>query len=195
MTVDVRSTEELPRTGPDLAPVDHAAPIAAEGVKRRGSGRWFRVLLTLIAVGFLTLFVVIPAANVFAQAFRNGVGAYKAVFYPAAVDQGRVGAIHARLAEIETMPLSQRRKVREEQRALQKEEGEILAPAERAKKNWSAVRMTMGIAAVVVPLNMLFGVAAAWAVTKFHFKGRSLLVSMIDLPFSVSPVIAGLIFV
>jgi ABC-type sulfate transport system permease subunit len=55
--------------------------------------------------------------------------------------------------------------------------------------------MTMGIAAVVVPLNMLFGIAAAWAVTKFRFKGRSLLVSVIDLPFSVSPVIAGLIFV
>jgi len=53
----------------------------------------------------------------------------------------------------------------------------------------------MGVAAVVVPLNMLFGIAAAWAVTKFHFEGRSLLVSVIDLPFSVSPVIAGLIFV
>jgi ABC-type sulfate transport system permease subunit len=175
--------------------VDGATESARAGLRRRGSGRWFRVLLTLIAVGFLTLFVVIPAANVFAQAFRNGAGAYKDVFYPAAVDQARLDAIHGRLAEIDALPLSQRRKVRDEQRTLQREESDILAPAERAKKNWSAVRMTAGIAAVVVPLNMLFGIAAAWAVTKFRFKGRSLLVSVIDLPFSVSPVIAGLIFV
>jgi sulfate transport system permease protein len=53
----------------------------------------------------------------------------------------------------------------------------------------------MGIAAVVVPLNIVFGLAAAWSVTKFRFKGRSLLITLIDLPFSVSPVIAGLIFV
>src|SRR3954466_9326413 len=85
------------------------APARGE-FRRRGSGRWFRGLLTLIAVGFLTLFVVIPAGNVFAEAFRNGVGAYKAVFYPPAVDQQRMAAIHARLAEIEAMPLSQRRK-------------------------------------------------------------------------------------
>src|SRR5438046_745608 len=109
---------------------------ARAGLRRRGSGRWFRVLLTLIAVGFLTLFVVIPAGNVFAQAFRNGVGAYKAVFYPAPVDQARLESIHARLTEIDALPLSQRRKVRDEQRALQREESEILAPAERAKKNW-----------------------------------------------------------
>jgi ABC-type sulfate transport system permease subunit len=195
MTVDVEPTRELSQMGPDLAPVDHAAPVAAEGVKRRGSGRWFRMLLTLIAVGFLTLFVVIPAANVFREAFSNGVGAYRAVFFPPAVDQAKMDGIRARLKAIDDMPLSQRRRIREEQRALQHEESEMLAPAERARKNWSAVRMTMGIAAVVVPLNMLFGIAAAWAVTKFRFKGRSLLVSLIDLPFSVSPVIAGLIFV
>src|SRR3954453_503696 len=89
------------------------APARGE-LRRRGGGRGFRVLLTLIAVGFLTLFVVIPAGNVFAEAFRNGAGAYKAVFYPAAVDQARIEAIHARLTEIDAMPLSQRRKVRDE---------------------------------------------------------------------------------
>jgi ABC-type sulfate transport system permease subunit len=153
------------------------------------------VLLTLIAVGFLTLLVVVPAANVFAEAFRNGVGAYRDVFFPPPVDQGRLAQIRERLDAIGEMPLSQRRAVRQEQRALRHEESAMLAPGERARKNWSAVRMTLGIAAVVVPLNMLFGIAAAWAVTKFRFKGRSLLVSVIDLPFSVSPVIAGLIFV
>ena len=140
-----------------MAPVDHAAPVAAEGVKRRGSGRWFRVLLTLIAVGFLTLFVVIPAANVFREAFSNGVGAYRAVFFPPAVDQSKLNGIRARLKAIDDLPLSQRRKIRDEQRALQHEESEMLGPGERARHNWSAVRMTMGIAAVVVPLNMLFG--------------------------------------
>ena len=65
----------------------------------------------------------------------------------------------------------------------------------QAEKNWSAISMTLGITAVAVPINVLFGVAAAWAITKFRFKGRSLLVSLIDLPFSVSPVVSGLVFV
>src|SRR2546430_13913419 len=55
--------------------------------------------------------------------------------------------------------------------------------------------MTLGIAAFVVLLNMFFGIGAAWAITNFRFRGRSLLVSVIDLPFSVSPVVAGLVFV
>ena len=59
----------------------------------------------------------------------------------------------------------------------------------------SAIGLTVGIAAAVVPLNTAFGVAAAWALAKFRFKGRSLLLSLVDLPFAVSPVIAGLIFV
>ncbi len=59
----------------------------------------------------------------------------------------------------------------------------------------SAVTLTLTAAAISVPLNTLFGVAAAWAVTKFRFKGRALLVSLIDLPFAVSPVIAGLVWV
>lgn len=59
----------------------------------------------------------------------------------------------------------------------------------------SAIRLTLLSTACAVPLNMLFGVAAAWAITKFEFRGKSLLITLIDLPFAVSPVIAGLIYV
>jgi sulfate transport system permease protein len=59
----------------------------------------------------------------------------------------------------------------------------------------AAVWLTLGVTAVAVPLNTAFGVAAAWAIAKFRFKGRSLLLSLVDLPFAVSPVIAGLIFI
>jgi sulfate transport system permease protein len=60
---------------------------------------------------------------------------------------------------------------------------------------WAAVRLTLLAAAIAVPANVAFGVAAAWAVAKFDFRGKSLLVTLIDLPFSVSPVVAGLIYV
>ena len=59
----------------------------------------------------------------------------------------------------------------------------------------AAVRLTLIAAAISVPLNLVFGVTAAWAITKFKFRGKQLLITLIDLPFSVSPVIAGLIFV
>ncbi len=59
----------------------------------------------------------------------------------------------------------------------------------------SAIRLTALTTAIAVPLNAIFGVTAAWAVTKFDFRGKSLLVSLIDLPFTVSPVVAGLLFV
>ena len=59
----------------------------------------------------------------------------------------------------------------------------------------SAVRLTLLAAAIAVPLNLVFGVAAAWAIAKFDFRGKHLLITFIDLPFSVSPVIAGLIYV
>jgi sulfate transport system permease protein len=59
----------------------------------------------------------------------------------------------------------------------------------------SAIRLTLIIAAIVVPLNLVFGVAAAWAIAKFEFRGKSLLITLIDLPFSVSPVVAGLVYV
>jgi len=59
----------------------------------------------------------------------------------------------------------------------------------------AAIRLTLLVAVIAVPLNCLFGLAAAWAVTKFQFPGKALLVTLIDLPFSVSPVISGLVFV
>ena len=59
----------------------------------------------------------------------------------------------------------------------------------------AAIRLTLLIAAIAVPLNMVFGIAASWAITKFQFPGKALLITLIDLPFSVSPVVSGLIFV
>ena len=59
----------------------------------------------------------------------------------------------------------------------------------------SAMKLTFIAAAIAVPLNLVFGVAAAWAITKFNFTGKSILITLIDLPFAVSPVIAGLIYV
>ena len=59
----------------------------------------------------------------------------------------------------------------------------------------AAIKLTMLTALVTVPLNTVFGIAAAWAITRFEFKGKSFLTTLIDLPFSVSPVISGIIFV
>ena len=60
---------------------------------------------------------------------------------------------------------------------------------------WSSIRLTLLVAAMVVPLNLVFGVAASWAMARFTFRGKALLGALIDLPFAVSPVIAGLIYV
>ena len=60
---------------------------------------------------------------------------------------------------------------------------------------WSAIKLTLLTAAIAVPLNLVFGVAAAWAIAKFEFRGKNILLTLIDLPFSVSPVISGLIYV
>ncbi|PKP84122.1 MAG: sulfate ABC transporter permease subunit CysW [Alphaproteobacteria bacterium HGW-Alphaproteobacteria-2] len=59
----------------------------------------------------------------------------------------------------------------------------------------SAIRLTLIVAAIAVPLNAVFGIAAAWAITKFDFRGKAFLITLIDLPFSVSPVVAGLALV
>jgi sulfate transport system permease protein len=59
----------------------------------------------------------------------------------------------------------------------------------------AAIRLTLLTAAIVVPVNTIFGICASWAIAKFEFKGKSLLITLIDLPFAVSPVIAGLVFV
>jgi sulfate transport system permease protein len=60
---------------------------------------------------------------------------------------------------------------------------------------WAAVKLTLTVAAIAVPCNLVFGVAAAWAIAKFEFRGKSTLITLIDLPFAVSPVIAGLMFI
>ena len=59
----------------------------------------------------------------------------------------------------------------------------------------AAIKLTLTAAAVAVPLNLIFGLAAAWAIAKFEFRGKNLLITLIDLPFSVSPVVSGLIYV
>src|SRR5436190_1269545 len=61
--------------------------------------------------------------------------------------------------------------------------------------SWAAIRLTLLVAGISVPLNVVFGLAAAWAIAKFEFRGKSLLITLIDLPFSVSPVVAGLMFI
>jgi sulfate transport system permease protein len=98
-----------------------------------------------ITIAFLTLFVLVPLANVFAQAFSKGLDAYlTAISNPDAL---------------------------------------------------AAIQLTLIVAAISVGLNLVFGIVAAWAITKYDFAGKSLLITVMDLPFSVSPVIAGLVFV
>jgi sulfate transport system permease protein len=111
----------------------------------RADPTWVRWTVIAVAVGFLSLFVLLPLVNVFVQAFAKGAAAYVAA-----------------LTEPDAL---------------------------------AAIRLTLIAAAISVTLNLVFGVTAAWAITKFEFPGKSLLVTFIDLPFSVSPVIAGLVFV
>ncbi|MDP2264230.1 MAG: sulfate ABC transporter permease subunit CysW [Hydrogenophaga sp.] len=72
---------------------------------------------------------------------------------------------------------------------------EAYAEALREPDAWSAIRLTLLTAAIAVPLNLVFGVAAAWCIAKYEFRGKSFLTTLVDLPFSVSPVVAGLIYV
>lgn len=78
--------------------------------------------------------------------------------------------------------------------ALRKGIGAALASLAH-RDAWSAIKLTLTIAAISVPLNAIFGVAAAWFITKFDFRGKAFLITLIDLPFSVSPVVAGLCIV
>ncbi|MGG4455012.1 sulfate ABC transporter permease subunit CysW [Brevibacillus porteri] len=72
---------------------------------------------------------------------------------------------------------------------------EVFVAAITEEETLSAVKLTLLVAAISVPLNVTFGIAAAWAIAKFSFPGKNVLLTLIDLPFAVSPVIAGLIFV
>lgn len=76
-----------------------------------------------------------------------------------------------------------------------KQGAEVFAASIAEPETLSAVKLTLLVAAISVPLNVTFGVAAAWAIAKFSFRGKNVLLTLIDLPFAVSPVIAGLIFV
>jgi sulfate transport system permease protein len=104
--------------------------------------RWGLVLLALLAMG---LFVILPLAAVFVQAFEKGWQAYLAAI--------------------------------------------------REPDSLSAIELSLLTVSIVVPLNTVFGVAAAWAITKFDFRGKNALITLIDIPFGVSPVISGLIYV
>jgi sulfate transport system permease protein len=104
--------------------------------------RW---LLIGAALLFLGLFLVVPLAAVFAEAFAKGAGFYLHTFNDA--------------------------------------------------NTLSAIKLTFITAGIAVPLNCIFGVAAAWAIAKFDFRGKTVLITLIDLPFSVSPVVSGLIYV
>ena len=120
---------------------------------RRGTTRarhlsepaWLRWMLTAIVLVFLALFLVLPLAVVFTEAFSKGWGAYTAAIrHPDAI---------------------------------------------------AALKLTLLAAGIAVPANLLFGVCAGWAIAKFDFTGKNLLTTLIDLPFAVSPVISGMVFV
>jgi sulfate/thiosulfate transport system permease protein len=78
--------------------------------------------------------------------------------------------------------------------ALRRGVGAYLA-ALREPDAWSAIRLTLITAAIAVPGNLVFGIMAAWAIAKYEFRGKAFLTTLIDLPFSVSPVVAGLVYV
>ena len=78
--------------------------------------------------------------------------------------------------------------------ALRKGWGAYLAGL-REPDAWAAIRLTLVTALIAVPLNLVFGVAAAWAIAKYEFRGKAFLTTLVDLPFSVSPVVSGLIYV
>ena len=134
----------------EVRPVDWTLPKStAPGAHAQSHARtdpfWVRALLIGTTLVFAGLFLVLPLATVFIEAFRKGVGVYlTAIREPAAL---------------------------------------------------AAIRLTLLVAAISVPVNAIFGAAAAWAITKFDFRGKSLLITAIDLPFAVSPVVSGLIFV
>jgi sulfate transport system permease protein len=106
---------------------------------------WVKWLLIAVALGFLTLFLFVPLAIVFVEAFKKGWQVYLAA-----------------ITEADAL---------------------------------SAIKLTLIAAGISVPLNVAFGLAAAWCIAKFEFRGKNLLLTLIDLPFSVSPVISGLIYV
>lgn len=123
------------------------------------------------------------------QQYQGKVAFKRATSEPAWVRWGLIGLALAFLGLFLLIPLAA---VFAE--ALRKGWGVYLAAITEADA-LSAMKLTLIASFISVPLNLVFGVAAAWAITKFDFKGKSFLITLIDLPFAVSPVIAGLIFV
>jgi len=122
-----------------------ARPSRQIDAKRLGESLLAKWTLIAVSLAFLALFLAVPLAAVFAEAFRKGLDAYLSSFHdPAAL---------------------------------------------------SAIKLTLITAAIAVPSNLVFGLAAAWAIAKFNFVGRNVLLTLIDLPFAVSPVISGMIYV
>lgn len=134
---------------------------------------WVRWTLTGVALIFLLGFLVLPLAAVFAESFRKAIEVFKAVFPQDWTWQN----LQTLLPE-----------------ALRAGTTEYVKPFIDSDA-LSAIKLTLLTAAIAVPANVVFGVAAAWCITKFSFRGKSVLITLIDLPFAVSPVIAGLIFV
>jgi len=126
------------RTAAKISNEEWTASLTTEGVLVRWA-------LIAAALGYLTLFLFVPLAAVFTEAFKGGMSTYLASF----------------------------------------QDPDALA----------AIRLTLIAASIAVPLNALFGIAAAWAIAKFEFVGKQLVITLIDVPLAVSPVISGLIYV
>lgn len=132
-----------PAAASAVAPARRAAPPRLRAANTEPA--WVKWSLIAVALAFLTFFLFIPLALVFAEAFKKGWAVYlAAVTEPDALD---------------------------------------------------AIKLTMIAAVIAVPMNLVFGLAAAWCIAKFEFRGKNVLLTLIDLPFSVSPVISGLIYV
>ncbi|MFC5387533.1 sulfate ABC transporter permease subunit CysW [Aquamicrobium segne] len=119
-----------------------ATPPSDFSTTERRPARWTLMAISFI---FLAIFLLLPLALVFMEAFKKGTGYY-----------------FTSLGEPDTL---------------------------------SAIRLTLLVAAISVPLNLVFGVTMAWCIAKYEFKGKAFLTTLVDLPFSVSPVISGLLFV
>jgi len=111
---------------------------------------------------------------------------------PAAVRAGRAGLIFVSIAFLALLLLAPLGAVLTQALA---EGARVYFESFDNPDTLAAIKLTLLTAAIVVPLNTLFGIAAAWAIAKFEFRGKSLLITLIDLPFAISPVIAGLVFV
>lgn len=129
----------------NLEPSLHHPTSSTKQASSRKSIHWVPVVLIGVVIVYLSLFLLIPALNVFVQAFSKGAGTF-----------------------LEQL----------------------------TKPNFiHAAKLTLFLALITVPLNTIFGVCAAWALARKRFPGRALILSIIDLPFSISPVVAGLMLV